>query len=270
MYERATFYMNGQFRLGDVSPIRYFLAIGVSLGILFFLITPGEDDNVNGAILAIQWQLQTLLPILSILLVSSCLPSITKFNALPSWLQLVVCGTFGALLFVPLGLVIDMVLLGEEPENKLLQNLLDESLAVVPAITAGWMFINAPFILGFTLQKEQFDSRGTLADKKLETIPFIRLLPEEIREVPIYIKSELHYLEVVTPSGKALVLYNLKDAIAELGNTTGIQTHRSYWVNKNYISNLEKQGRQGMLILSTGHKVPISRNKMAEFKDSMA
>ena len=53
----------------------------------------------------------------------------------------------GALLFVPMGLVIDMVLLGEEPENKLLQNLLDESLAVVPAITAGWMFINAPFVL---------------------------------------------------------------------------------------------------------------------------
>ena len=34
--------------------------LGVSLGILFFLITPGDDEDVNGAILAIQWQLQTL------------------------------------------------------------------------------------------------------------------------------------------------------------------------------------------------------------------
>ena len=45
---------------------------------------------------------------------------------------------------------------------------------------------------------------------------FLDLLPKEVRGAVISLQAELHYITVVTVHGRALILYNLKDAIEEL------------------------------------------------------
>ena len=76
------------------------------------------------------------------------------------------------------------------------------------------------------------------------------------------IKAELHYLLVITDKGKALLLYNLKDAIDELGDAVGMQVHRSWWVAANAVATINRTGRQGELVLTDGQLIPVSRNRL--------
>ena len=84
------------------------------------------------------------------------------------------------------------------------------------------------------------------------------------------LKSELHYLQVVTDQGSSLILYNLGDAIDQLPRPIGVTVHRSYWVAMDAIEKLEKRGRQGELSLRNGQRVPVSRNRMAEVSQRLA
>lgn len=45
MYELAGFCMNGQFILGQVSPWRYFPAVGVAVGLVLGFTTPAPDED---------------------------------------------------------------------------------------------------------------------------------------------------------------------------------------------------------------------------------
>jgi hypothetical protein len=86
----------------------------------------------------------------------------------------------------------------------------------------------------------------------------------------IYLKAELHYLNVVLESGSHLILYNLKDAIDDISSLSPElafgQTHRSYWVNTAHIHSLEKKNREGALKMSNQTCVPVSRTHMSKVK----
>ena len=84
------------------------------------------------------------------------------------------------------------------------------------------------------------------------------------------LKSELHYLQVVTDSGSALILYNLSDAVAQMPPALGMTVHRSYWVAFDAIEAFNRRGRQGELRLVNGERVPVSRNRLAEVEQALA
>ena len=92
---------------------------------------------------------------------------------------------------------------------------------------------------------------------------------EQLDEVRCF-KAELHYLRVITETQENLILYNLKDAIAlieaHLPQLEAGQTHRSYWVNRHYITRLIKKGREGCIVMSNGERVPVSRSNMNKVK----
>ena len=83
------------------------------------------------------------------------------------------------------------------------------------------------------------------------------------------LKAELHYLEVITDKGKALILYNLKDAMSELDHLDGFQPHRSFWVSAKHVERFEPKGRQGVLHLEGGLKVPVSRRRMNDIRETI-
>ena len=83
------------------------------------------------------------------------------------------------------------------------------------------------------------------------------------------LKSELHYLQVVTDRGSALILYNLGDAIDELPPDAGTLVHRSYWVAWNAIEDFVRRGRQGELRLRDGSRAPVSRNRVADLRERL-
>jgi len=77
---------------------------------------------------------------------------------------------------------------------------------------------------------------------------------------------------VVTTTGRALILYRLRDAIAELAEQAehagrsdchGLQCHRSFWVAGKHVIRLRKQGREGILEMSNGRLVPVSRRYLS-------
>lgn len=265
--------MNGQFEIGAITPFRYFFGIAIVLGLLFAMVAPESGHEWDGLRRLFQWQLQSLGPVILLVMSHLLLHRLPGFDGLNSWLKLVCSGLIGAVLFSPLALSLDVWF--EETsimQGQWLSAMQEELIEVTPPVVIAWLAINAPWLLGFRLVKHNTPDAASEpiaeavsreAETGLTDAPlFYRLLPEAVRAELIYLKAELHYLKVVTVKGKALILYNLKDAIRELPSNHGFQSHRSYWVAKHFIRDVQKNGRQGQLTLKNGHTVPVSRRNM--------
>ena len=61
---------------------------------------------------------------------------------------------------------------------------------------------------------------------------------------------EDHYVRAHTMLGSDLVLLRLRDAIAELDGIEGAQVHRSWWVARDVVEGVEREGRKLRLLLS--------------------
>lgn len=74
------------------------------------------------------------------------------------------------------------------------------------------------------------------------------------------VEAEDHYLRLHLADGrKPLVLYRLRDALAELAALDGEQVHRGYWVAGRAVQGLERRdGRKWALRLQTGLLIPVS------------
>lgn len=100
--------------------------------------------------------------------------------------------------------------------------------------------------------------------------PFFKRLPEALGRDIISLRAQDHYVEVTTIRGRELVLIRLSDAIAELGDDIGIQTHRSWWVVKQHVVEQKRINSKPHLVLSNGIEVPISRTFNAAVKAAIA
>lgn len=264
--------VSARFNMGQISPIKYFIGVAFILGVLFAFISNQEDGQTPFYLIFLQWQLQTILPISLLIISHIALSHWHWFENANAWLQLLISGVLGVLLFTPMALMLDWLLLGDEIQQQaLLAELLDELGGVGPPVIISWVAMNAPFLLGYrinqTITENPTDAQQELPE---EASPLLLLLPPEIRGPVISLKSELHYLEVTTIKGQSLVLYNLKDAMQEMTGQNGIQTHRSYWVSLNHVINIQKNGRQGSLIMSNEQKIPVSRNRMSAVKQAIS
>lgn len=85
-------------------------------------------------------------------------------------------------------------------------------------------------------------------------------LPFKYRQAQIHaLSAEDHYLRVHTSAGDTLVLMRLYDAIRELDGIEGSQTHRSWWVARTAVRDIERgDGRVG-LRLAGNIMAPVSR-----------
>ncbi len=265
--------MNGHFDIGGVTPRKYFFSIAVVLGLLFAMISVDQQHPV--ALVFLQWQLQTVLPMALLIASHVVLLYNHWFARLNPWLALGISGVAGASLFAPLALLIDLWL-ATEPPASLAAELFGEWISVTPPVALCWVALNAPWLLGYRLEKRAETESESINQSdeprvEAESEPaFMSLLPPDKRGRLLLLKSELHYLQVLTDQGSSLILYNLGDAIDQLPQALGIMVHRSYWVALDAIEKLEKRGRQGVLSLGNGQSVPVSRNRMAEVSRRLA
>jgi hypothetical protein len=271
------------FKIRGVTPQRYFFGASTVLGLLFGMITEQESAIFWGSHY-VMWLLQTLLPVSILVFVHIGLHANSAFDALNPWLKLFISGVIGASIFVPVALGIDIIWgNNHQPESfsafKYL--LFDEAAGVVPPVSISWMAINAPWLFF----KEQTESARSFSfeiesptenniESSSQSIEAMRrgsgfqaMVSPSIQGSLLYIKSELHYLLIVTDKGKELILYNLSDAISELAPQQGIQCHRSFWVAKDAILSMKKEGRQGVLNLINDEEIPVSRTRFNEVND---
>jgi hypothetical protein len=74
------------------------------------------------------------------------------------------------------------------------------------------------------------------------------------------LEMEDHYVRVHDEHTSALVLMRLTDAIEALGEDSGLRVHRSWWVARNAVTGLERQGRNFRIRLANGLAVPVSQS----------
>lgn len=96
---------------------------------------------------------------------------------------------------------------------------------------------------------------------------FLEHLPMKYRDADLYaISSEDHYLRVHTSKGEELILMRLSDAIHDLKDADGLQTHRSWWVAALAVSDVKKDNGRTELVLKSGALAPISRTYQSKVK----
>ncbi|MFT5777043.1 LytTR family DNA-binding domain-containing protein [Hyphomonas sp.] len=98
---------------------------------------------------------------------------------------------------------------------------------------------------------------------------FMQQLPVKYRSANLWaVSSEDHYLRVHTSLGEELILMRLADAIADLGGTDGLQTHRSWWVAKDGVADTRREGGKLLLVLQSGKAAPVSRTYASAVKQA--
>lgn len=87
-------------------------------------------------------------------------------------------------------------------------------------------------------------------------------LPHGMRGAAIIaLEAEDHYLRVHLDDGRsALILLRLSDAIAELPERAGLQTHRSWWVARAAVQSFTRVDGRATLCLGPALEVPVSRS----------
>lgn len=269
MNERAKKSMRGPADIGDLSPRRYFGSVAVVLGLVFAFVA-GESDGSQSLLRSLlQWQLQSILPMVLLLAAHILLSRWAWFEGRSPWAQLVVSGLSGSLLFTLPASLIDIHFLGDTTETLGFWLLADEFSNIAPPVTLIWVAINAPFILGLRLRAPANTAEAVAEEfagpsESESRAQFMDLLPSVIRGEVLYLEAELHYLSVVTDRGKALILYNLRDAIVDLNNVPGVQTHRAFWVARQHVEKFWRTGRQGRIRMKNGDVVPVSRRRLAD------
>lgn len=89
---------------------------------------------------------------------------------------------------------------------------------------------------------------------------FLERLPLKLRGAEVWaVEAEDHYLRLHTSKGQDLILMRLSDAIAELEGIEGSQTHRSWWVARDAVTDAQRGDGRAVLTLKDGAKVPVSR-----------
>jgi DNA-binding LytR/AlgR family response regulator len=73
------------------------------------------------------------------------------------------------------------------------------------------------------------------------------------------VEAEDHYLRLHTSKGQDLILMRLADALAELDGLQGARTHRSWWVARAAVRQVERADGRATLTLEGGLQVPVSR-----------
>lgn len=274
--------MSGHIDLGSITPTRYFSTIAVVLGLLFGL-TGNEDGQSSSFLYLLRWQLQSIGAMGFLVFSHAWLWRLLPSVSINPWASLLVSGIVGLALFSPFNLLIDVFLDNEylRPETWVSGWLEELSYLVPPALVA-WLAINGPWVLGYRLadtgsaeikpelqtiesEKQTHTKESAIADVPINSQRVTNL--NNMTEGLLYLKAELHYLSVVTDKSKTLLLCNLKDAIDELGSSSkfdGFQCHRSYWVNSKQVVNFKRLGRQGVLLMTNGEEIPVSRKQVAE------
>ncbi|MEJ6708886.1 MAG: LytTR family DNA-binding domain-containing protein [Amylibacter sp.] len=141
-----------------------------------------------------------------------------------------------------------------------------DSAISAPSIFALLIYCTAIAIAVFILIGLLQGSRQVGQDIRSMAPPILDRLPFEKRASLASLQAQDHYVRVATTKGRELLLMRIADAINEVGDTIGFQTHRAYWVAQDQISKSKQLGEWGLLTLHDGSEIPVSRKYLQNLK----
>ena len=142
--------------------------------------------------------------------------------------------------------------------------------AVTPALVAGILpqvFVSSLVMTGLALFLRVRSTQTHAAPAGAPPAKFLARLPAKLAGAELFaVEAEDHYLRLHTSRGQDLILMRLSDAIAELEGLEGAQTHRSWWVAKGAVADVNKLDGRAVLTLKDGAEVPVSRGFVKDLR----
>ena len=142
-------------------------------------------------------------------------------------------------------------------------------IAPLPIPVGPWEAVLACYLLGGIITCARFaiatDGNEPIEEAELE--PAARLakrLPEGTAGPILRLSGKNRFVEVVTPCGRHDVRMRLADAVEEMGGVEGFFTHRSHWVAREAIQNVERKGGKHYVVSADEKRIPVSRGKLPE------
>jgi len=93
-------------------------------------------------------------------------------------------------------------------------------------------------------------------------VPLLRRLRPENRGPILHMTVADHYTEVTTSRGRELILLRFSDALEEIGDTPGLQVHRSHFVADAHVARLVRADGRLTVVLKDGAEIPVSRSRL--------
>ncbi|QKV20294.1 LytTR family DNA-binding domain-containing protein [Oricola thermophila] len=145
-----------------------------------------------------------------------------------------------------------------------------------------WAFISviglAVAQVDYMLFRAEADRSGTVpaADGTEASAPdrpecaFFRNLRPGVGRDLVSLSMHDHYLEVVTASGRDMILKRMRDAVSELDGYPGLRIHRSHWVALDAVVDIERESGGVRAVLGDGRRLPVSRAKVSELREVLS
>jgi len=158
---------------------------------------------------------------------------------------------------VPIGLATEAISLatfGGTPTPSVIT----ESIATGLLLSA--LFCGLTYLTMSSKQAEALLPAAPVAQERAE-VPLLRRLKPENRGPILHMTVADHYTEVTTSRGRELILLRFSDAVGEIGDTPGLQVHRSHFVADAHVERLLRSDGRLAVVLKDGSEVPVSRSR---------
>ncbi|MEM9403534.1 MAG: LytTR family DNA-binding domain-containing protein [Pseudomonadota bacterium] len=263
------------------------MVAGAGLSVLFTLLSPESSAPLTFLPRLLFWTLHTAIGLGAAVLSARLILALRPHTR--DWLVVLLSGVGGVLLFAPLAVGIETLFsLGELDgdndvmdrlaESSLVLAILVEAIEMAPPYLAAWLLINlepvrkvfersgaSPGNTGDTTATTKPDSlsEDVTAAMSPEARAFLERLPPAIGTELVSVSSDLHYLNVTTRLGHAMMLGSLQE-VEEAFSDQGLRVHRSHWVFLDSVVSLSKTGKGWFLHLVGGQRVAVSRRRRSD------
>lgn len=192
-------------------------------------------------------------------LVSTIVAESLRARAIPMWLSVVIAGSVAGVVLLGQLILINWLVFRLSPSEPGYLTGLGINVVVISVIIAGaYVSIQRGLPHGDTPETPPAPTPPRLLDR----------LPLEKRGPLISISVQDHYVEVVTAKGRELILLRLSDAMAEVGDTPGLQVHRSHWIATSAVQSVRRDGARAILTMAGGSEIPVSRTYIPAIKEA--
>ena len=207
-----------------------------------------------------------------------------RTNLPRDWRLIALSGAIGVVLFAPLALGLETLFPGTAGapdsaieawgQQSLLHAVIAESIALAPSYLAAWFLINLESITRLWRLTAPRTAPTPVPEAPAEEIVYetqtasLPALPPAIGDDIVAVSSDLHYLQVYTRIGKAMVLGAINDVERALPDA-GLRIHRSHWIVKQHVRKLHRRGNGWWIEMDNDLELPVSRRKQAAVRDAL-
>lgn len=233
------------------------IGIGAA-GVILGLVAPFDTDLALGLIPRLAYWL--VVAAIGFLLGSTVSTFVAEFmrQYVNKWVAIVIAGACAGLANFAVLLLINWLVFRIGPSDREYVIGLAINVVVISIIIAGAYVSISSHI-----------ERGTTAPMSAPEPPrLLARLPIDKRGALISISVQDHYVDVVTDKGAELILLRLSDAMAEVGDTPGMQVHRSHWIATNAVAKVRRDGARAILTMANGRDIPASRTYIPALKEA--